>query len=70
MRLKRLQSWKVTTIFGADSDWIFASPLKLGRQPYSYTGVYANCRKLLRLPESVNSALMHSGTRTDHGWML
>lgn len=37
--LQRLQTWKQATEFGGDTDWIFASPVQLGRLPYSYTGV-------------------------------
>jgi integrase len=40
-----LRIWKQNSQFQADQDWIFASPLKLGRLPYSYTGVW---RKLQR----------------------
>jgi len=35
-----LQVWKQKTQFGSDDDWIFASPSKLGRLPYSYTGFW------------------------------
>jgi integrase len=38
--LERLKVWKQATKFPAGSDWIFASPLKLGRLPYSYTGFW------------------------------
>lgn len=34
-----LKVWKQATQFPADGDWLFASPLKIGRLPYSYTGV-------------------------------
>ena len=37
--LDRLRAWKQTTAFSDASDWIFASPLQLGRLPYSYTGI-------------------------------
>jgi integrase len=37
--LQRLQAWKQITEFASDADWVFASPVKLGRLPYSYTGV-------------------------------
>jgi len=37
--LERLKVWKQSTPFPAGDDWIFASPQKLGRLPYSYTGV-------------------------------
>jgi integrase len=36
--LQRLQAWKQATQFSSDTDWIFASPVKLGRKPFSYTG--------------------------------
>ena len=38
--LDRLKSWKQVSQFSGVEDWIFASPLKLGRLPYSYTGVW------------------------------
>jgi integrase len=35
-----LKQWKQTTRFSSPEDWIFASPVKLGRQPLSYTFVW------------------------------
>lgn len=57
--LDRLKVWKQTTEFSADSDWIFASPVKLGRLPYSYTGVW---RELDRASNA--AGLGHMGTHT------
>jgi integrase len=57
--LERLNLWRQTTEFSADSDWIFASPLKIGRLPYSYTGVW---RELDRASEA--AGLGHMGTHT------
>jgi integrase len=57
--LDRLKVWKQATGFSADSDWIFASPVKLGRLPYSYTGVW---RELDRASEA--AGLGHVGTHT------
>jgi len=34
-----LKGWKQKTQFSAPEDWIFASPVQVGRLPYSYTGV-------------------------------
>lgn len=34
-----LKTWKQTTQFSANEDWMFASPTKLGRQPWSYDQV-------------------------------
>ena len=33
--LQRLRAWKQCAQFASEGDWIFASPLKLGRLPYS-----------------------------------
>lgn len=37
--LDRLKARKLDTDFGEPEHWIFASPIRLGRLPYSYTGV-------------------------------
>ena len=37
--LEILKRWKQTTQFSAPEDWIFASPVQIGRLPRSYTGV-------------------------------
>ena len=57
--LDRLKSWKQLTEFSGAEDWIFASPVKLGRLPYSYTGVW---RELGRASEA--AGLGHMGTHT------
>ena len=36
--LSRLKAWKQASQFNAAGDWIFGSPQKIGRLPYSYTG--------------------------------
>jgi integrase len=38
--MQALEDWRKATNFREDSDWIFASPIKHGREPYSYTGVW------------------------------
>ncbi len=38
--LEVLRHWRQTTQFSAPEDWMFASPVKLGRQPLSYTHVW------------------------------
>jgi integrase len=38
--LEILKLWKQKTLFGSLDDWVFASPFKLGRLPYSYTGFW------------------------------
>jgi len=58
--LQRLKAWKQISQFPAPDDWIFASPLKRGRLPYSYTGVW---RELVRAAEVAQ--IGHLGT---HCW--
>jgi integrase len=57
--LDRLKMWKQSTEFSGASDWIFASPLKLGSQPYSYTGFW---RELDRAGKKCGVG--HIGTHT------
>jgi integrase len=57
--LERLREWRRATDFPADGDWIFASPLKIGRLPYSYTGFW---RELDRA--GTDCGIGHIGTHT------
>jgi integrase len=43
--LQALQDWKQLTQFSGPDDWMFASPVKLGRLPVSYAGVWQALRK-------------------------
>jgi len=38
--LSILSAWKQSTEFGTAEDWLFPSPVKIGRLPYSYTGYW------------------------------
>jgi integrase len=42
--LARLKTWRRLAQFSGAEDWIFASPVKIGRLPYSYTGVWREQR--------------------------
>jgi len=55
--LERLKSWKQLSEFSGGDDWVFASPVKLGRLPYSYTGVW---RELVRATDAAK--IGHIGT--------
>ena len=35
-----LKRWKQTTQFSQQDDWVFASPVKLGRLPWSYPHIW------------------------------
>lgn len=63
-----LQLWKQATQFSAESDWVFASPVKIGRQPYSYTGVW---RELQRAGEAAGIGKLgtHSFRHTYRSWL-
>ncbi|HEV3208218.1 MAG TPA: tyrosine-type recombinase/integrase, partial [Terriglobales bacterium] len=66
--LTRLKSWKQLAQFSEAEDWIFASPVKIGRLPYSYTGVW---RELVRATEA--AGIGHIGTHafrhTHRSWL-
>jgi integrase len=51
--VERLAAWKTVTEFSAQDDWIFASPMQLGRLPYLYTGVW---RELQRATKALGIA--------------
>ena len=55
--LDRLKSCKQLSDFSGAEDWIFASPVKIGRLPYSYTGVW---RELVRASSA--AGIGHLGT--------
>jgi integrase len=57
--LHRLKAWKQTTEFPADGDWIFASPLKIGRLPYCYTAVWRELDRACKV-----AGIGHIGTHT------
>ena len=57
--LERLKSTKQRAVFSEPENWIFASPIRLGRLPYSYTGV---CRELDRAADAAK--IGHLGTHT------
>jgi integrase len=66
--LLQLQLWRSLTEFGAEGDWTFASPLKLGRLPYSYTGVW---RKLKEAATAANLGWIgtHTFRHSYRAWM-
>jgi integrase len=49
-----LKARKQATEFAGADDWIFASPVQLGRLPFSYTGVLRVFRKPQRRPGSAS----------------
>ena len=66
--LDRLKSCKQRSEFSGAEDWIFASPMKLGRLPYSYTGVW---RELVRavVPAGIGHIGTHAFRHTYRSWL-
>ena len=66
--LERLKSCKQRSDFSGAENWIFASPIKLGRLPYSYTGVW---RELVRAAEAAKIGHLgtHSFRHTHRSWL-
>jgi integrase len=66
--LATLKLWRQRTEFKGDQDWIFASPLKLGRLPYSYTGFW---RELQRASQEAGIGPLgtHSFRHTYRSWL-
>ncbi len=66
--LERLKAWKQRSDFSGVEDWIFASPVKIGRLPYSYTGVW---RELVRAAEvaKIGHLGTHAFRHTYRSWL-
>ena len=66
--LERLKTCKQRSDFSGAEDWIFASPLKLGRLPYSYTGVW---RELVRATgvAKIGHLGTHAFRHTHRSWL-
>jgi integrase len=66
--LEVLRLWKQTTQFSADEDWIFASPIQLGRLPWSADSVNDAYLKATKAAEMVRVST-HSMRHTYRSWL-
>jgi len=66
--LEALRVWKQTTQFSADEDWMFASPLKLGRLPYSYTGFWRELERAAK-EAGIGHVGTHAFRHTYRSWL-
>ena len=66
--LERLKSWKQRSDFSGAEDWIFASPIKLGRLPYSYTGVWRELERAAKAAK-IGHLGTHSFRHTHRSWL-
>jgi integrase len=66
--LEQLKAWKQSTEFSAPEDWIFASPLKLGRQPWCYDQVLREFGKA-GVAARIGKIGRHSMRHTYRSWL-
>jgi len=66
--LDRLRSCKQLSEFSGAEDWIFASPVKLGRLPYSYTGVWRELERAANVAE-IGHLGTHAFRHTYRSWL-
>jgi integrase len=66
--LARMKVWKQASQFSAAEDWVFASPVQLGKLPYSYTGVK---QELARASEAagIGHVSTHAFRHTYRSWL-
>lgn len=66
--VNRLKAWKQVSEFAGADDWVFASPIKLGKLPYSYTGVW---RELQRASNAAGIGALgtHAFRHTHRSWL-
>jgi integrase len=63
-----LNTWKQTTRFRASDDWMFASPVKIGRLPVSYAGVWQALRKAA-VKAGIGHVSSHTFRHTHRSWL-
>src|ERR1700687_788235 len=66
--LDTLKTWKQTTQFSAQEDWIFASPAQLGRLPWSADSVNGAYKKAASAAK-VKHVSTHSMRHTYRSWL-
>jgi integrase len=63
-----LKAWNQASDFAEDGDWMFASPLKIGRLPYSYTGVWRELKRAAAA-SNVGDLGTHAFRHTYRTWL-
>ncbi len=66
--LALLKSWRQATEFATDSDWIFASPVKLGRLPVSYPHVWLSFQDAAR-KAGIGKLATHTMRHSYRSWL-
>jgi integrase len=63
-----LKMWKQRTEFAAGTDWMFASPARIGRQPWCYDEVLRRFSKA-GIAAGIGAVLTHSMRHTYRSWL-
>jgi len=63
-----LKAWRQETEFAGEGDWVFASPLKLGRLPWSYPWVWRVFSKAAR-DAGIGSLGTHTMRHSYRSWL-
>jgi integrase len=63
-----LERLRGSSEFRDEQDWIFASPLKLGRLPYSYTGFWRELQRAARAA-GIGMPGTHAFRHPYHSWL-
>ncbi len=63
-----LKMWKQLTQFSASDDWVFASPVKIGRLPFSYAGVWRALRRSA-IKAGIGHISSHTFRHTHRSWL-
>jgi integrase len=66
--LSVLKSWKQQSQFSRPEDWMFASPVQIGRLPFSYAGVWRAFRRAAA-DAGVSHISSHSFRHTFRSWL-
>jgi len=66
--LQGLKDWKRLTQFSGPDDWMFASPVKIGRLPFSYSGVWQALRKAA-VKAGIGHLSSHTFRHTHRSWL-
>jgi integrase len=66
--MERLKIWKQSSEFSGADDWIFASPFKLGRLPFSYTGTRQELERASKAA-GIGHVSSHAFRHTYRSWL-
>jgi integrase len=63
-----LRAWRQTSQFSGPEDWMFASPVQIGRLPFSYAGVWRGLRRAA-VKAGTGSISSHTFRHTYRSWL-